>query len=172
MNENADRDPTTEKGRVPPNRGVVAVARNRPAPWWTARRTAGPVGLTLPFVPRAKLPSRVAETSSVSYCGQRCTSMQAAQIFSGGAVVSTMWSNFMIFTYDLSARSKVPEGFAATGLAPLLRDRLSSGMRRLTLLHAAVPPVPLVLLSLVDGHGWDLFFLVNSRGSSPQAINL
>jgi hypothetical protein len=25
-----------------------------------------------------------------------------------------MWSNFMIFTSDLSARSKVPEGFAVT----------------------------------------------------------
>ena len=56
----------------------------------------------------------------------------------------------MIFTSDLSAQSKVPEGL------PRLDWRLSSeigsrGRRRLDLLHAAVPLVPLVLLSLVDG---------------------
>ena len=32
------------------------------------------------------------------------------------------------------------------------------------MLHAAVPPVPLVLLSLVDGHGQDLLFLVETVG--------
>jgi hypothetical protein len=33
----------------------------------------------------------------------------------------------MIFTSDLSVQSNVPEGFAVTGLAPPLRDRLSRG---------------------------------------------
>src|SRR3712207_563003 len=68
---------------------------------------AGPfLGLSVPFAQRAKPPSRVAEISSVSRSGQRRTVVQAIQILSGGAVVSTVWSNLMLFTSDLSAETK------------------------------------------------------------------